>query len=86
MLLWIRRWFLCMLTNSLSLLLDKLWEAPEVLRQSIDFTQTYNLQKADVYSFAIVMFEICGRLGPFGTFHNELDNESMKSKYKSFTI
>lgn len=57
-------------------LLDKLWEAPEILRQSKKEHSTHEMQKADVYSFAIVMFEICGRLGPFGTFHNELDNES----------
>jgi len=52
-----------------------LWDSPELLRQEKMKNYMQFMQRADVYSFAIVMFEICGRLGPFGTFHNELDNE-----------
>ncbi|XP_067931824.1 speract receptor-like isoform X2 [Watersipora subatra] len=60
----------------------KLWEAPEVMRESKQYDNVPAMQKADVYSFAIIMFEICGRLGPFGTFHNELDNERIITKVK----
>lgn len=45
----------------------------------------YDYQSADVYSFSIIMFEMCGRMGPFGSVHNELDYlgkpEPVDSKY-----
>lgn len=38
------------------------WKAPELLRNP-DINGT---QKGDVYAFAIILYEICGRKGPFG--------------------
>ncbi|KAF6020196.1 hypothetical protein EB796_021491 [Bugula neritina] len=60
----------------------QLWDSPELLRQEKMKNYMQFMQRADVYSFAIVMFEICGRLGPFGTFHNELDNEEILERVK----
>ncbi|CAD6191824.1 unnamed protein product [Caenorhabditis auriculariae] len=47
---------------------DELWTAPELLRWSTGLAQCSHLlvQKADVYSFAIVLYEIFGRAGPWG--------------------
>ncbi|KAJ9587022.1 hypothetical protein L9F63_019387, partial [Diploptera punctata] len=43
---------------------DLLWKAPELLR---DLHGTpYGSQKADVYAFAVILYEIIGRKGPFG--------------------
>jgi guanylate cyclase, other len=41
-----------------------LWTAPELLRT--DYPPPEGTQSGDVYSFAIVLFEIYGRSGPFG--------------------
>ncbi|XP_055590315.1 receptor-type guanylate cyclase Gyc76C-like [Uranotaenia lowii] len=38
------------------------WKAPEFLRKP----SIYGSQKGDVYAFAIILFEIIGRRGPFG--------------------
>ncbi|XP_063226252.1 receptor-type guanylate cyclase Gyc76C-like isoform X2 [Bacillus rossius redtenbacheri] len=46
-----------------------LWKAPELLRDSA--TPIYGSQKADVYAFAIILYEIIGRRGPFGTYQDE---------------
>lgn len=43
-------------------LIDQFWKAPELLRQS----HIYGSQKGDVYAFAIIMYEIVSRKGPFG--------------------
>ncbi|XP_030370982.1 receptor-type guanylate cyclase Gyc76C-like isoform X2 [Scaptodrosophila lebanonensis] len=40
----------------------QLWRAPELLRNH----HTYGSQKGDVYAFAIIMYEIFSRKGPFG--------------------
>lgn len=40
-----------------------LWVAPELLREK-GFTQ--GTQKGDIYAFAIILYEIYGRKGPFG--------------------
>ncbi|XP_074026495.1 receptor-type guanylate cyclase Gyc76C isoform X3 [Leptinotarsa decemlineata] len=40
------------------------WKAPEILRNPGDYIK--GTQKGDVYSFAIILFEILGRRGPFG--------------------
>ncbi|XP_055371824.1 receptor-type guanylate cyclase Gyc76C-like [Condylostylus longicornis] len=38
------------------------WKAPELLRHP----SVYGSQKGDVYAFAIILYEIIGRRGPFG--------------------
>lgn len=38
------------------------WKSPELLRNP----QIYGTQKGDTYAFAIILYEICGRKGPFG--------------------
>ncbi|EGT33280.1 hypothetical protein CAEBREN_24032 [Caenorhabditis brenneri] len=47
---------------------DDLWTAPELLRWSTGLNECGHLlvQKADVYSLAIVLYELFGRLGPWG--------------------
>lgn len=47
-----------------------LWRAPELLRQHVPPAR--GTQKGDVYSFAIVLYEIIGRAGPWG--HMELSD------------
>jgi guanylate cyclase len=42
----------------------QLWRAPELLRSLNPPPQ--GTQKGDVYSFAIVLYEIMGRAGPWG--------------------
>ncbi|KAL7044491.1 hypothetical protein ACKWTF_001922 [Chironomus riparius] len=39
------------------------WKSPELLRNP----NIYGSQKGDVYAFAIILYEICGRKGPFGS-------------------
>lgn len=41
------------------------WKAPEILRNPSVFYR--GTQKGDVYAFAIILYEILGRRGPFGT-------------------
>lgn len=41
------------------------WKAPELLRDS-NTPSVKGSQKADVYAFAIILYEIIGRKGPFG--------------------
>lgn len=41
---------------------SQFWKAPEILRNS----NIYGSQKADIYAFAIIMYEVIGRKGPFG--------------------
>ncbi|KAI9581516.1 receptor-type guanylate cyclase Gyc76C-like isoform X1 [Glossina fuscipes] len=41
---------------------NQFWKAPELLRNS----HIYGSQKGDVYAFAIIMYEIFSRKGPFG--------------------
>lgn len=43
------------------------WKSPELLRN----TNICGTQKGDVYAFAIILFEICGRKGPFGLTEHE---------------
>ncbi|KAF5274221.1 hypothetical protein FQA39_LY07325 [Lamprigera yunnana] len=47
-----------------------LWRSPELLR--LASPPSRGTQKGDVYSFAIVLYEILGRSGPWG--HTELTN------------
>ena len=48
--------------NSLA---DKLWTAPELLRLQPNQRPARGTQKADVYSFAIIMQEIVFRASPY---------------------
>ena len=41
-----------------------LWTAPEILRNK--YASKRGTQEGDVYSFAIILYEIHGRNGPFG--------------------
>ncbi|KAJ9578502.1 hypothetical protein L9F63_005231, partial [Diploptera punctata] len=50
-----------------------LWRAPELLRCANPLPQ--GTQKGDVYSFAIVLYEILGRAGPWGA--TDLSNEEI---------
>ena len=43
---------------------DLLWKAPELLR--VNNAPRRGTQEGDVYSFAIIMYEIHGRKGPYG--------------------
>lgn len=52
-----------------------LWKSPELLR--LTNPPARGTQKADVYSFGIVLFEIIGRNGPWGV--TNLSNESEQS-------
>ena len=44
-----------------------LWTAPEFVRN--EETEAFGSQKGDVYSFAIILYEIYGKNGPFGDTH-----------------
>ena len=46
-----------------SVVSDLLWRAPELLQ---DTAPSRGTQEGDVYAFAIIMFEIYGRRGPYG--------------------
>lgn len=43
------------------------WKSPELLRDP----NIYGTPKGDVYAFAIILYEICGRKGPFGSTEHE---------------
>ena len=44
-----------------------MWRAPELLRQGRPVPE--GSQKGDVYSFAIILYELYGRKGPWGETH-----------------
>jgi len=50
---------------------DQLWTAPELLRKPMTTRPINGTQKADVYSFAIILQEIMYRAMPF--FYDTLD-------------
>ena len=43
---------------------DLLWKAPELLKDEVALIK--GTQKGDVYAFAIILYELIGRKGPFG--------------------
>lgn len=45
-------------------LLDLFWKAPELLRNPNAPIQ--GTQEGDIYAFAIILFEMIGRKGPYG--------------------
>ncbi|XP_054159620.1 guanylate cyclase 32E-like [Oppia nitens] len=55
---------------------DLIWRAPELLR--IINTPSRGTQKGDVYSFAIILYEIIGRKGPIGGDVNLSVNEILE--------
>uniref|UniRef100_A0A182MXC5 Guanylate cyclase n=1 Tax=Anopheles dirus TaxID=7168 RepID=A0A182MXC5_9DIPT len=56
------------------------WKAPELLRQP----NLYGTQKGDVYAFAIILFEIIGRRGPFG--YTELEPKEIIDRVKALPV
>lgn len=54
------------------------WKSPELLRQP----NLYGSQKGDVYAFAIILFEIIGRRGPFG--YSDLEPISIVELVRSY--
>ncbi|XP_076232200.1 guanylate cyclase 32E isoform X1 [Calliopsis andreniformis] len=56
-----------------------LYRAPELLRSTKSHEPTYrDYQRGDIYSFAIVLYELQGRHGPFGI--SELSNSEILKK------
>lgn len=49
---------------------DLFWKAPELLRKPNDVIR--GTQKDDIYSFAIILYEVIGRKGPYGNVDLEL--------------
>ena len=45
-------------------IVDKLWTAPELLR--VQNPPRGGTQKGDIFSFAIILYEIMSRSGPYG--------------------
>ena len=50
--------------------LDLLWSAPEVIRQKEQASQ-----RADVYSFGIILYELIGKQGPYGRGYSYSDED-----------
>ncbi|XP_067936689.1 receptor-type guanylate cyclase Gyc76C-like [Watersipora subatra] len=49
---------------------DYLWCAPEVIKKTQQASQ-----KADIYSFGIILYEVIGKQGPFGRGYNYCDDQ-----------
>lgn len=52
------------MTVTIFICIDLFWKAPEFLRNPN--APVKGTQKGDIYAFAIIMYEIIGRKGPFG--------------------
>lgn len=50
---------------SYKMVLGLFWKAPEILRSPSAYCR--GTQKGDVYAFGIILYEMLGRKGPFGT-------------------
>jgi len=48
---------------------DLFWKAPELLRNP--HAPIRGTQEGDIYSFAIILYEILGRKGPYGNINLE---------------
>ena len=57
-------------TNPAGFFTDLLWCAPEIIKQA-----EVASQKADVYSFGIILYEVIGKEGPFGKNYSYSDEE-----------
>ena len=57
---------------------DMLWKAPELLRSRN--VNIHGTQKGDVYSFAIILYEIHGRKGPWGDIEYPAKGEKTNDK------
>ena len=55
-----------------------LWKAPELLRSRN--VNIHGTQKGDVYSFAIILYEIHGRKGPWGDIEYPAKGEKTNDK------
>ncbi|XP_049824227.1 receptor-type guanylate cyclase Gyc76C-like isoform X2 [Aethina tumida] len=55
------------------------WKAPEILRDPNVYVR--GSQKGDVYAFAIILYEIIGRKGPFGCTYEPKDIIELVKKY-----
>ncbi|XP_077302686.1 receptor-type guanylate cyclase Gyc76C-like isoform X2 [Arctopsyche grandis] len=60
------------------------WKAPELLRANGNSGAAKGSQKADVYAFAIILYEIIGRRGPFGLI--SLEPKDIIERIKRFPI
>lgn len=49
---------------------DLIWCAPEVIKHNESASQ-----KADIYSFGIILYELIGKHGPFGTGYQYSDKD-----------
>ncbi|XP_035825868.1 atrial natriuretic peptide receptor 1 [Aplysia californica] len=59
-----------LIEDSISDVIDKrgkFWTAPEILRSGVDLKSHLELQKADIYSYGIVLWEILHRNEPYDT-------------------
>ena len=54
---------------------DLLWTAPELLR-SYKSSPKRGTQKGDVYAFGIILYEVIGRVGPYGDIDMSPQGES----------
>jgi guanylate cyclase len=57
-----------------------LWKAPELLQERAPIRGT---QKGDIYAFGIILYEICGRQGPYGDLTNSMTYEEIVDAVKN---